>query len=282
MAGMYESSPSRSMGRHHAVLVHNDRMQRIRLVCIDVDGTVSDRFREPTVAGAAGALAAIRERFELRLVTNATSVSHAKLAGMLASQGLITDAAELVTPATAARSLLTERGHLSGMLIADEAARDDFKWFREDPSGEAVLLASEGHSLRIADLQPAFRLLLDGATLYTLQRNRYFRRQDELVTDLGPVAAFLSYASGREMVNLGKPSVDLFESLARAADCSLEQTVMVGDDAEFDVSGSVALGMSGVLVRTGKYRDGDERRLPHPPTAVLDSVADLPGWLGLD
>jgi len=254
-------------------------MRHIRLVCIDVDGTVSDRFRAPTVPAAAATLATIRERLALRLVTNATSVTHAALAGMLEEQGLLTDPGELVTPATTARRVLAERGDDSGILFADESASEDFAWFRQDPAGSAVLLATEGHSLKIADLQPAFRLLLDGARLYTLQRNRYYRRGNELVTDLGPLAAFLAYASDREVVNLGKPSRLLFEGLAGDAACGLDEIVMVGDDAEFDASGSVALGMRGVLVRTGKYRDGDERRFSPPPTSTLDSIADLPAWL---
>jgi HAD superfamily hydrolase (TIGR01458 family) len=256
-------------------------MSDIRLVCIDVDGTISDRFRAPTVPGAAGALRRIRGRFALRLVTNATSLSHATLAGMLREQNLLADPGELVTPATAARSVLTERGHDSGLLLVDDAAREDFGWFREDPAGRAVLLATEGHDLKVADLQPAFRRLLEGASLYTLQKNRYFRKGEHLVTDLGPVAAFLAYAADREIGNLGKPSPLLFESLASDAGCALGEAVMVGDDAEFDASGSVAIGMNGVLVRTGKYRDGDERRFDPPPTATIDSVADLPGWLGL-
>jgi ribonucleotide monophosphatase NagD (HAD superfamily) len=37
--------------------------------------------------------------------------------------------------------------------------------------------------------------------------------------------------------------------------------------------------MRGVLVRTGKYRAGDEEAVSPKPTAVLDSVADLPAWL---
>jgi HAD superfamily hydrolase (TIGR01458 family) len=256
-------------------------MSLIRLVCVDVDGTISDRFREPVVPGAAAALDRVRERLVLRLVTNVTSLSHATLAQMLREQGLLADPGELVTPATAARQVLAERGHDSGLLLADEAAREDFGWFTEGPSGRAVLLATEGHGLKIADLQPAFRMLLDGASLYTLQQNRYFRKGDDLVTDLGPVAAFLAYASDREVANLGKPSPLLFEKLARDAGCGLDETVMVGDDAEFDASGSVAIGMHGVLVRTGKYRQGDEQRFTPPPTATLDSVADLPGWLGL-
>jgi len=251
----------------------------MRLVCIDVDGTVSDRFERPTVEGAAAALAAVRRQCPLRLVTNATSIPHAALAARLHAQGLLEDPRELITPAATARRVLVERGHASGLLIVDDAARGDFAWFEEAAGGPAVVLATEAHDLRIADLQPAFRRLLDGAELYTLQQNRYFRGGSDLVTDLGPVAAFLSYASGREPQNLGKPSRLLFEALARETGCSLGEIAMVGDDAEFDASGAVAIGMRGLLVRTGKYRAGDEDGVSPPPTAVLDSIADLPAWL---
>jgi HAD superfamily hydrolase (TIGR01458 family) len=255
---------------------------RARLICVDVDGTISDRFRQPTAPGVPAALQAVRERFVLKLVTNATSMSHATLAGLLEEQGLLADPGELVTPATAARRVLTARGADSGLLLVEDAAREDFRWFRHDPAGNTVLVGTEAHTRTIGDLQPLFRRLLDGASLYTLQQNRYYRKGDALVTDLGPVAAFLAYASGREAHNLGKPSALLFESLAREAGCGFDEVVMVGDDAEFDVSGSVALGMRGVLVRTGKYREGDERRFDPPPTATLNSVADLPAWLGAD
>ncbi len=57
---------------------------------------------------------------------------------------------------------------------------------------------------------------------------------------------------------------------------------MVGDDAEFDVAASVALGMQGILVRTGKYRAGDEERVTPAPTATLADVSDLSRWLGIE
>ena len=142
-----------------------------------------------------------------------------------------------------------------------------------------MLLATEGHSLSIADLQPAFRRLFEGAALYALQRNRYFRKGGELVTDLGPVAAFLTYASGREAETLGKPSPLLFDFVADDARVERGKIAMVGDDAEFDVSASVALGMTGVLVRTGKFRPEDAVRFKPKPSVVLDSVGDLPRWL---
>lgn len=250
-----------------------------RLLCFDVDGTLADRFVRPTVPGVAALLASLRERYLVRLVSNATSETHARLFELLAKLELIFDPRELITPVRTAERVLRARGHASGILLCAEAARGDFHWFEESPTGAAVVVASEAHHLRIADLQPAFRLLKNGAQLYALQRNRYYARRGELVTDLGPVAAYLEYASLQAVQNLGKPSALLFEDLAARHGCARNEIVMIGDDAEFDASGAVALGLHGILVQTGKYRAGDEERFDPRPSAVLPSVADLPAWL---
>jgi HAD superfamily hydrolase (TIGR01458 family) len=251
------------------------------VICFDVDGTLTRGVRGPAIEGAASALRIVRAAYPVRLVTNTTSVPHPALARHLITLGLLDDEAALVTPATVAARVLPGRGQDSGLLIADPSARGDYRWFRDDPRGPAVVLATEAHELRVGDLQAAFRRLLDGAAFYTLQRNRYFRRGDEMVTDLGPLAAFFTYASGVEAETLGKPSPLLYDAIARETGAERSEIVMVGDDAEFDVSASVALGMRGVLVRTGQYREGDEARVSPAPSAVLGSVADVPAWLGI-
>jgi HAD superfamily hydrolase (TIGR01458 family) len=253
----------------------------IAVICLDVDGTLTDGVGGPALPGAAAAVRLLRAAFPVRLVTNTTSVPHARLARHLMGLGLLDGPESLITPAAVARRVLPARGHDAGLLLAEPAAREDFTWFREEPAGPAVVLATEGHALLVSDLQPAFRLLLEGAPLYALQRNRYFKKGGELVTDLGPVAAFLEYASGHEAETLGKPSPLLFDAVAEEAGAKREEMLMVGDDAEFDVASSVALGLQGILVRTGKYRAGDESRVTPPPTAILDSVAALPDWLGI-
>lgn len=251
----------------------------IRVVCLDVDGTLTDGVRGPALPGAVSAVHAIRARMPVRLVTNTTSVPHAELAAALMEQRLLDAPEHLWTPVLVARSHLAARGHDAGILIADPGQRPEYAWFREEAEGPAVLLATEAHDWTIAALQPAFRRLLEGAAFYALTRNRYFRKAGALVTDVGVVAALLGYASGREPETLGKPSRLLFEAVAREAGVTPAELVMVGDDAEFDVAEPMALGLAGVLVRTGKFRPGDEARASTPPSAVLDSVAALPDWL---
>ena len=60
---------------------------------------------------------------------------------------------------------------------------------------------------------------------------------------------------------LGKPSKMFFLLAVEALGCTPGEAVMVGDDAEADVGGALAAGLKGVLVRTGKYRPGDEAAL---------------------
>lgn len=252
---------------------------RPRIVCLDVDGTLTDGVLGPPLPGAAEAVRALRDRAEVRLVTNTTSVPHAELARALTAQRLLDVPDHLWTPVLVARRELPARGHDAGILIADPRQREEYAWFREDAGGPAVLLATEAHEWRIADLQPAFRRLLDGAAFYALTQNRYFRREGALVTDVGGVAALLGYAARREAETLGKPSRTLFGAVAREAAVPLEDLTMVGDDAEFDVAAAISLGLSGILVRTGKYVAGDEDRVTPRPGAVLDSIRDLPGLL---
>ena len=54
---------------------------------------------------------------------------------------------------------------------------------------------------------------------------------------------------------------------------------MVGDDIVNDVEGARAAGLTGILVRTGKYREGDLSR--GTPDVVVDSLADVPALLDI-
>lgn len=257
----------------------SEALEGIELVCLDIDGTLTEGVGGNAYPGAVEAIKEVASCLPIRFVTNATSRSHRALFGSLVEHDFPVEPEWLYTPSYTARKVLVDRGHTSGVLLGDEASREDFSWFEEKDHGTAVVLATEAHDRTIADLQPAFRSLLKGAAFYTLQRNRFFRKGDAFWTDLGPVASFLTYASESEAETLGKPSSLLFDAIADAAGVARERILMVGDDAEFDVSAVRKLGMEAVLVRTGKYREGDEKRHSPGPTVVLESVADLPSLI---
>ena len=105
-------------------------------------------------------------------------------------------------------------------------------------------------------LNRAFRMLLDGAELVTLARNRYWQANDGLMLDTGPFCAALEHASGKKAILAGKPSPAFFQAALASTGAAPSETAVVGDDLESDVGGAQRAGMRGVLVRTGKHPTG--------------------------
>jgi ribonucleotide monophosphatase NagD (HAD superfamily) len=63
-------------------------------------------------------------------------------------------------------------------------------------------------------------------------------------------------------------------------DCSKAKAVMVGDDAETDVAGALRSGLAhALLVRTGKYRRGDENRFEPAPSATVNDLSAAVDWI---
>ena len=55
----------------------------------------------------------------------------------------------------------------------------------------------------------------------------------------------------------------------------MDELAMIGDDAEADVAGALAAGAGqAFLVRSGKYRVGDEDKVEPRPTAVVDGLLE--------
>ena len=74
---------------------------------------------------------------------------------------------------------------------------------------------------------------------------------------------------------MGKPSPEFFQMALRDMDSSSDQAAMIGDDILTDVAGAQKLGMQGILVKTGKYREDIARSSGVVPDLVLESLADL-------
>jgi HAD superfamily hydrolase (TIGR01458 family) len=247
----------------------------VRALLVDLEGTVYQDGR--LIPGAAEALADAAARgIPHRFVTNTTSRPRSVIVRDLAAMGLVVDAEAIFTAPRAARAYLLGRGHRRCHLLARQTLLEDLEGIEPvEERADAVLVGDLGEGMTFARLNHAFRLLLDGAELVTLARNRYWRDRGGLVIDIGAFAAALEYASGKPATLVGKPAPAFFEAALASLGVQSSRAVVVGDDLESDVAGAQAAGMRGVLVRTGKFRQDDLARSPVEPDAVFDSLAGV-------
>lgn len=238
---------------------------------IDVGGVLY-QGDEP-IKGSAEALARLREAgIPFQLLTNTTRTTRAALAQKLRGFGFEVAEAEIVTPASAANAVLRRDGARPHLLVHPDLLPD---CPAEAAAPDAVLVGDAGEHFTFENMNRAFNVLIGGGKLYALGKNRFFRGSHGLELDAGPFVAALEYAAEVEAILIGKPARDFFLAAADALALAPEKVAMVGDDVESDVEGAIAAGLAGVLVKTGKFRDGDEARAKKGGAHVAASLGAL-------
>lgn len=250
----------------------------IRHVLLDLAGVIYDGDRP--IPGAIDAVARLRDAgLGIRFLTNTTRTPRRDLLRRLHGMGLPIADEELFTPAQAACDWLAAR-RLSPHLLVHPALLQDFAGL---PPGEteAVVVGDAAEGFTYDALNAAFRKLIEGTAFVALARNRSFKDDDGgLSLDTGAFVVALEYASRREAVLLGKPAPDFFRGALVSLGSDGKDVVMVGDDAEADVAGALAAGLgAALLVRTGKYRPGDELKAQPAPSETVADLSAAVQWI---
>ncbi|MFD8910998.1 TIGR01458 family HAD-type hydrolase [Streptomyces sp. NPDC059575] len=255
-----------------------------RGVLVDIDGVLTVSWR--ALPGAVEALRVLRDSgFGVVLVTNTTSRTRASVAAALAEAGFTVDADDILTAPAAtaahlagARCALLNSGDieedLAGITLVSGGDGDD------EDTPDVVLVGGAGPEFSYAAVNRAFSHLRRGARLVALHRNLTWRTDAGLQLDAGAYIAGLEAAAGTEAEVTGKPSAAFFRAALDRLGVAAAEAVMVGDDVESDVLGAQRLGITGVLVRTGKFQPDTLDRASGTPDHVVDSFADVPALLG--
>jgi HAD superfamily hydrolase (TIGR01458 family) len=258
-------------------------VRALRGLLLDVDG-VLHVGRQP-VAGAASFLASLDDTaFPYRLLTNTTTASRATLAARLRDMGLPVDEARLITAPLATAAYVARRfpGQPCYLLSKGDAG-DDFRAAGVEvvgpdgaPEAAVVVIGGAEDELTYARLNHAYRLLLGGAKLVAMHRNVAWRTEQGMALDSGPFVDALARAAKVRATVIGKPAAAFFRQAIRDIELPARALAMVGDDARNDLAPARRLGLTGILVRTGKPVGPAEEA---QADLVLNSVADLQSLL---
>jgi HAD superfamily hydrolase (TIGR01458 family) len=252
-------------------------------VLLDIDGVLAVSWR--ALPGASDTIAWLREHdVPFRLITNTTTHTRVDLAATLGDAGIVVEADEIVTAVVATAAYLRHVHPGAGVFVlSDGDAAADLEGVRiVDDDPEVVVLGGAYEGFDYDTMNRVFRWLMDGAALVAMHRNLYWRTDAGLQLDAGAFLLGLEKAADTEAVVLGKPSGAFFAAALSSLGVGRSEAVMVGDDLEADVLGAQRAGITGVLVRTGKFSEKDEEgNGDDRPQHVVDSIADLPGLLGL-
>jgi HAD superfamily hydrolase (TIGR01458 family) len=244
---------------------------------IDLDGVLY--VGKNPVEGARECLDRMEDLgYDYRFVSNSTRRCRSSVARRLQSLGYDVDERRIFTPPLAAidhmKKAAKERCFL---LTAGDVHRDfeDAGIIVAEGDVDFVVVGDAGDRFTFESLNRAMRLILDGAGILALEKDRYWMESDGLVLSTGPFVAALEYATGKRAQLMGKPSKDFFRLALDDLGATPKDAAMIGDDILTDVLGAQSMGMKGILVKTGKYRSDEAAASGVKPDLLLDSFADL-------
>ncbi len=216
-------------------------------------------------------------------LTNTSSRPRSSLVEKLSGFGIETDQTHILTPAVAAVHWLKENMPLGKIaLFVPEKTKFEFSEFEfseHENDVSAVVIGDLSNGWDFNTLNGAFQLLMSASKpkLIALGMTRYWQSEAGLCLDVAPFVMALSYAAEVKPVIVGKPALAFYKVAIDLLQEDADKIVMVGDDIRADIEAAQQVGLKAVLVRTGKFRESD-LELGIKPTAVIDSVAELPSW----
>ncbi|OHT92253.1 HAD-IIA family hydrolase [Mycobacterium syngnathidarum] len=266
-------------------------------VLFDIDGVLVTSWQP--IDGAAQTLRVLADNEIARsYLTNTTTRTRAQIADLLTEAGMDVAADEVITAAAltaeyvrdrypGARCFLVNSGQIGeDMPGVDVVYSSDFAGPAAPDTPDVVLLGGAGPEYNHLTLSWVYDWMAQGVPVVAMHRSTAWTTTDGLRVDTGMYLAGMEETSGRRATAVGKPAPEGFLAAASRLGVDPEEMYMIGDDLNNDVLAAQVVGMAGVLVRTGKFRQATLDRwaadeFAMQPNFVIDSVADLPELLGL-
>jgi len=241
---------------------------------IDLSGTL--HIGDSVIDGAVDAINRLQQSsIGVTFLTNTSTKSSIKLLEQLQALGFTINT-PLLTSVLATKEYLIQ--HKLRPLCLMEDTSDFSPQVPLDAPHNAVVVGFAPTHFHYELINQAFRLLLHQpeAPLIAIHRAPYIRDSDgDLSLGPGGFVACLEHATKRQAIVMGKPNREFF---ATANVASWQTTVMVGDDWKQDIMGSKEAGIGHtILVKTGKYQEGDEEKCQ--PTFLAEHIGQAVDYI---
>ena len=243
-----------------------------RKLLIDLDGTILD---------SQGPINQSREFFEsiesqnidFLVMTNSVK-SPMDIKKRLSDAGIEIPLLSIINPIIAINSFLTRNNISRAFIVGSEQESIQVRAEHDRFDPEIILfLDFEKENYSFSDMQVIFSLLQKGIPAISASGSPYYISGEQRVLDTGAFVNLFESAHGGSIDIFGKPSERYFKEAMNILDCYSNDILVIGDDWRTDARGAIKAGFEAILVKTGKYQNGDEAKLPGVKT--IDSLLDI-------
>ncbi|KAJ3268352.1 hypothetical protein HDV01_003091 [Terramyces sp. JEL0728] len=225
-----------------------------KAILLDLNGTL--HIEDNPTRNAVQALQKLYQYYPARFVTNTTKESSSTLYKRLISIGFQINKSEIFTSLVATKKLLQSK-NLRPLLFLEPDALEEFIGV-DTSSPNAVVIGLSPSNFNYEKLNQAYSIIADGGEFISIHKAKYYKTSKKMELGPGCFVAGLEYSTGKQSTVVGKPSKGFYQLVVDELGIQFKDVLMIGDSVTDDCVGAIELGMQAILVKTGKYKIGDE------------------------
>jgi len=254
-------------------------LSKKQLFLFDLDGVLSVGKDRPRLVGGVRLVSRLRLlNRKVVVLTNSSTDSREGILMNLQSMGFNFSLDEILSASYLTSQYLKEKyGTVDCFLIGEEGFRRELEEFGhtvKDSDADFVVVGID-RLLTYDKLNIGVQLLRRRAKLVACHMSRLYMSAHGPALGVGPIAKALEYGSGKRAVSIGKPSPLMFKLAMKRAGASVNETVMIGDQIDTDVTGAKKLGIFSILPLTGVENLDTISRSEIKPDMVVKNVDDI-------
>lgn len=144
-----------------------------------------------------------------------------------------------------------------------------------DPHAATYAVAGINFKLTYEELANVTLAIRGGAKFIGTNSDKTYPSERGPLPGAGSILALLSTATDQQPIVIGKPNSGMYEQAMARLKITAEQTLMVGDRYDTDISGATQLGLWTAGVLTGISTRQDFESANPPPDLIANDLPDL-------
>lgn len=224
---------------------------------IDIDGTLLNSTNPQQ--GAVEFMANLNKaNIDYLLMTNSIK-NPTEQVERLKTAGITVSVENILTPIVAINKYLKDKKINCVKIIGTEAEIKQINAKSVHENYELVILLDfEKGNTSYNDLQKLLEDIHNGIEVITASASLYYLKNGVKTIDTGSFVKILEEISLVTIQNFGKPSKMYFDIAANILNTEPDNICAVGDDWSTDIKGANDFGTKSILIKSGKYKNGDE------------------------
>jgi HAD superfamily hydrolase (TIGR01450 family) len=229
---------------------------------IDLDGTLLDHAKANL--DAVPFIKKFQEdNIKFMIMTNSIK-SPTIVVERLESVGIKVPKANILNPITAINIYLEKEEISRAYIVGSSLEIEQVSVQHETENPEMIILLDfEKCNIDYSELQKLYLLIQNNVPAIAASGSLYYLKDGIKQLDTGSFVKLLEQASNKDIIILGKPSIEYFSAGFSSLGAHPSGVTIIGDDYATDIIGAQNAGCKSVLLRSGKYKFGDENKC-HP------------------